>query len=256
MLWELWQSWRTPVIAPYVKKMGYLHEAIAMVSRAQRCVTPWQKHYQACQMTIQKAIQVATVRRKALIFGAGTLNDLPLKALSDAFEEVLLIDLVFLTAARKIANKYPNIHLVEHDVSESLDSIFTGKSQVCSPSRWLKDDEVGLVVSLNLITQLPLIPVRWLMHTQKLSAQQADQVGKALIYQHLYYLKAFKATACLIADRQNIETNHRTGEQEVLDPWWEIEAPKWKESWRWQVAPKGERGRDVSQTNLVGVSWL
>lgn len=256
MFWELWQSWRTPVYAPFVKKMGYLHEAIAMVARAKRCAQPWQQHYLECQKVIQTAIPKAANRRKVLVFGAGSLNDLPLEALATQFEQVLLVDLVFLKAARMRVAKLSNVYCIEHDVCESLAGFYRGQLEVNAPQTWLQDSEIDLVISLNLITQLPLIPVRWLMRHQGISQLQAEKIGQALIQQHLEYLQTLSGIKCLIADRQNIELNHQTGEQEDIDPWWDIQSPPVERTWHWQVAPRGERSRTVSQTNVVGVSWL
>lgn len=256
MLWEILQSWRTPVFAPFVKKMGYLHEAIAMVARAKRCEPSWQAHYNECQAVISQAVAQSKQHRKVLIFGAGTLNDIPLAELSCAFKAVILVDLVFLSSARAQAKSLPNVDLIEHDVTQSLAEIFTGRLNVTQPSKWLDDPEIDLVISLNLITQLPLIPVRWLLNTQKVSEIKAHRIAQQLIQQHLEYLQAFQGLVCLIADRENIEIHQQSGKPEVMDPWWELEPPPIQRSWPWLVVPRGERSRHISQTNTVGVSWF
>lgn len=260
MLWESWQYLRTPVKFPYIRKMGYLTEAIAMVARAKRCQQPWGNHYQHCQQAILEAAQKARYHRTALIFGAGTLRDIPLKALSDQFEKVLLVDLVFLPAARKQVSRFENIELIEHDITESLAGLFQGDLTVVTPDRWQEADagrsDIDLVVSLNLITQLPLIPVRWLMKHFQLTEEQADQLGQKLMHSHMNYLQNFDTTVCLIADREGIQYDVSGQECDRFDPWWEVEQPHPASLWDWEVIPLKESKTQKCQINRVAVSYL
>jgi hypothetical protein len=161
--------------------MGFLKESIAMSARAKRCHKQWAAHYTQCQQAILKAAINCPEHRTILIFGAGSLNDVPLAILANQFKKVILVDLIFLKSAKQKAAKFDNVELVEHDITESLDDIKQGKPNVQIPSRWLDCDDIDLVVSLNLITQLPLIPVRWLIKKHKFSEEQGDVVGKQLI---------------------------------------------------------------------------
>ncbi len=195
-------------------------------------------------------------KRTVLVFGAGSLNDIPLSYLSSQFFKVILVDLVFLKPARRLASNYSNVELIEHDITESLDWLYQGQTLVQSPSRWLNDSSIDLVISLNLITQLPLIPVRWLMDEFDLSELEADIVGKQLIFAHLSYLKQFSGEVCLIADRVDIELDPQGLELDRFDPWWDVEQPKADTHWEWDVMPLGESDASKSQKNLIGVSTL
>lgn len=255
MIFEFWQYLTTPTQIEQAKKMGYLKEAIAMAARADRCQHEWGEHYQHCKKVINQAIYRAVQHRTALIFGAGSLKDVPLDALSKQFEKVLLVDLVFLKEARHKADKFNNVELIEHDVTESLAWISEGQDWVQAPSTWLDDTHIDLVVSLNLITQLPLIPVRWLLNDFKVPEATADIVGKQLIFAHVNYLKQFSGEVCLIADYLDIEFDSKGNEVERFDPWWDVEPPKPEVSWEWEVVPLGEAGKKW-QKNHVGVSFV
>ncbi len=242
--------------------MRFLKESIAMASRAQRCHDSWQPHYQACRDAILETAEVCEHKRKALIFGAGTLQDIPLQALSRQFQQVLLVDLLFLPNARRQAASYPNVQLIEHDVTESLDAIYHGKPDVSIPKAWLDDPEIDLVVSLNLLTQLPLMPVKWLQTRYDLDDAEADSLGQMLMASHLHYLQLFSerqqdnAAVCLIADRW-VRRLDRSGQLiKEFDPWWEVHKPDTQKVWDWQVMPLGEASRNYSQTHQVGVSIL
>ena len=256
MLKEMWQYVSNTTEHPVAKKMGFLTESIAMEARAKRCKQSWGSHYQQCQKAILKASSRAVQKRTVLVLGAGSLYDVPLEVLSAQFERVLLVDLVFLNSARNVAQQFANVELIEHDVTESLERIQVGLPFVDTPMAWLEDVSIDLVVSLNLITQLPLIPVRWLIEHFEVSEQEGDILGKQLILAHLLYLKAFSGEVCLIADREGVEFDESGNELDRFDPWWDIESPRSIESWQWELMPLGEVNRHTSQTNRVGVSFL
>lgn len=227
-----------------------------MAARAKRCQDEWGIHYQYCQNAILEATKRAVQHRTVVVFGAGTLKDIPLLELSAIFERVVLVDLVFLNSAYKMIAEYDNVELVEHDVTESLTWISQGQDMVQSPTAWLDDSHVDLVVSLNLITQLPLIPVRWLMDDFKFTESDVDIFGKQLIFAHLNYLKQFSGEVCLIADREDVEFNRDGKEVDRFDPWWDVEPPHSDYTWQWEVVPLGEGAGGRWQKNTVGVSFL
>jgi len=257
MLKELWQYVSSTTENPVAKKMGFLSEAISMEARAKRCKQSWGSHYQHCQKAILSASQRAVQKRTVLVLGAGSLLDVPLGILSTQFDKVLLVDLVFLNSARSVAQQFDNVVLIEHDITESLERICVGLPMVDTPMAWLDDTAIDLVISLNLITQLPLIPVRWLMEHFEVSEQEGDILGKQLILAHLLYLQSFHGEVCLIADREGVELDADRNEVDRFDPWWDVEPPPEMASWQWELVPFGEgSSRQTSQTNRVGVSFL
>lgn len=265
MLWEMWQAWRTPVNLSYVKPMGYLHESVAMRARSKRCSAEWQAHYQQCRASIIEAVDYAsqqcdTKQKTVLIFGAGHLMDTPLEALSSQFKSIFLVDLLFSKATQQQVEPFENVRLIEHDVTENLARIFHANLNTANdlqvPQRWLADNSIGLVISLNLITQLPLLPAKYLIKHTDFSLQQAEQLSQQMIAQHLTYLRGFDCPVCLIADR-NIEEYDRNGQRiDEYNPWWEIQPPLPHREWHWQVAPFGEINTKTCQIHKVGVSFL
>lgn len=255
MIWEAWQYLTTPS-SKLARKMGFLYESIAMSARAKRCHTAWELHYQNCRLAIEQAVSMCHTKRKVLIFGAGTLQDIPLALLSESFDRVLLVDIVITRDAQHLLKPYRNIEYVEADVTDSLQRLQAGILKVESPKAWLDDETVDLVVSLNLITQLPLLPVRWLKQRFKISDHQADQLGQGLIKAHLHYLQSFKACVCLIADRVDREFNHQAEKTDEFDPWWGVKPPDASQTWQWEVVSLAESGAAKRrQLNEVGVTY-
>ncbi|WP_127470773.1 hypothetical protein [Thiomicrorhabdus aquaedulcis] len=256
MIWEYWQHLTTPTAIVLAKEMGFLKESIALASRAKRCKATWNPHYQNCQASIVQAVQRSVGRRSVLIFGAGSLRDIPLAYLAQQFHQVILVDLVFLKSARAQAQSFDNVVLIEHDVTESLQGFYTQQTHVEQPQAWLNDASIDLVISLNLITQLPLIPVRWLLSHGALTELQADKLAKKIIYGHLHYLKQFAGEVCLIADEYGVEYDKAGKETDKVDPWWGIEPPKAVQNWSWELMPLGEQTTQIRQVNHVGVTFF
>jgi len=186
--------------------------------------------------------------------GAGSLNDIPLSTLSQQFEKVILVDLIFLKQARKKASTFPNVFLQEADVSNRLSALFEGTLTYDSSQDWRLPAETDCVVSLNLVTQLPLIPVRWLMQHFGLDEAGADQLGKTMIQSHLNLLESVQGVRCLIADRQISEYDVSGELADQFDPAWDVPLPKVADVWEWQVIPLGESKQHTTQINQVGVS--
>lgn len=255
MIWEVWQYLTTPS-SKLARQMGFLYESIAMSARAKRCHNAWQPHYQHCQLAIQQAVSTCRSRRKVLLLGAGTLQDIPLDFLSEAFDQVLLVDLVISRNALKLLKPYPNVDYIEADVTESLPLLHAGILKVETPKAWLDDEALDLVVSLNLITQLPLLPVRWLTRKFQISDSQVDQLGQGLIKAHLDYLQRFNAGVCLIADRVDREFNRQGEQLDEFDPWWGVKPPEASRIWQWEVVSFSESGTaNQRQLNEVGVTY-
>lgn len=249
-----WFLYLTTPAKPHVKKMGYLKEAIAMEARYQRCREQWQEHFQACQNAILEAVSQTSTQRTILILGAGSLRDIPLPQLSEMFQKVILVDLVFLKSAKLLAAKYANVEIYEEDVSASLEGIYLGETAVKKSQAWLNDEQIDCVVSLNLATQLPLIPASWLMDRFDVHASSVNQLGQRMIQNHLDYLNQFQAVKCLIADREVSEFNEYGKLLDQFDPAWEVVFPDVSQSWQWQIVPLGEVSKSLYRIHSVGLS--
>ncbi|WP_178861635.1 hypothetical protein [Thiomicrorhabdus cannonii] len=254
MIWELVQYAITPVHLPYVRPMGFLKEAIATAARSKRCRTAWAPHYAKCRDLLLAEAHACANKRKALIFGAGTLNDIPLAELATLFDEVWLVDLVFLPAARKRARGFANVRLIEHDVTESMSAFYQGELLVAMPQRWLNDKDIDWVVSLNLLTQLPTMPLAWLRKRRTQDENVLENIAKGLLQAHIAYLQAFQAPVVLIADREAQRFDREGTCLETFELWWGLPVLAAEESWHWSLAPLGEMARDFAQTHRVGVN--
>ena len=238
----------------FVRRMGFLRESISITSRFSRRKSVWQNHLENSKTTILKAIELTETKRCAVIFGAGLGYDLPLLELERNFQRVLLVDVVHSLAIRVSAWRRKKIELISHDITESLLSIFQGKTRVSEPQRFLSDTSIDLVVSLNILSQIPFIPEQYLEQTKRLDPKVVDNIGRGLVCAHLKYLQKFKGTVCLIADieRQVFDVNgHLISTVSALR---DLNLP-WKgNTWLWDIAPLGELSSEYSvQNRVIGI---
>lgn len=255
MLRELFQYVTTTCHARWVRKMGFLYEAIALEARYRRCQTQWQSHFEACQQAILQAVESVEKTDTILIMGAGSLKDIPLSQLSETFNRVILLDVVFLKSARQTASTFHNVELLEADASNCLANVYQGNRIIDKTAdRQMQIGSVDCIVSLNLVTQIPLIPVRWLIDKYGLSVEDAGKFGRKLVQNHLDWLDDQPCVKCLIADREIQEYDSKGHQVDAFDPAWEVTLPDPSVEWNWEVIPLSESTTGTSQVNHVGVS--
>ena len=237
--------------SPMVKEMGYLRESVSIMSRYSRCKRDWCNHLRKSRATIKNAIRQAPANGKVIIFGAGLGYDLPLTQLTSHFSQVLLVDLVHTLPIKAKALFNRNIELVVRDVTESLTNIYEGRDEIYDPRGFLEDKKVGLVISLNLLSQLPSLPVRFLDQHYGISENDADRISQRIIQAHIAYLQKFDTNVCLVTDIER-QVNGPDGEQiakfSALN---DVQIPWNGNTWLWDIAPLGEEDAEYSVTNKV-----
>ena len=241
--------------SPMAKEMGYLRESVSIMSRYSRCKKQWSGHLRKSRETIINAIEQVPTNGRAIIFGSGLGYDLPLRQLKNHFSEVLLVDLVHTLPIKAQTFGCKNVKLVVHDVSESLTNIYKGIDDICEPKEFLEDKGVDLVISLNLLSQLPFLPVRFLEEHHQISQDKSDAISQKIIQAHLSYLQKFDANVCLVTD---IEREIKGADGKQIDRFsalHDVQVPWDGNTWFWDIAPLGEEDAAYSVTNKVlGVS--
>ena len=235
----------TPV--PYhLRAMGYVRELKALGTRRNRCRAAWQPHLDNTRAVILAAADRCENTDKALILGSGLLFDIPIAELSRRFGEVVLVDIVHLWRVHRHVRQYSNVFLVQQDITGIIEQIYRMartrkpvKMPRHKPEFFLKDD-FDLVVSANIVSQLPVLPNSYI--SRRLGPSIEDQLtefSRRLVTNHLDWLCAFQKVICLIADLERLQYRgskliHREASL------WGINLPKGGRKWRWELAPRPE----------------
>ncbi len=256
MILEFLEYLTTPC-PKYARKLGYLKEAIAIGARQKRLAGPWTPHLEQSQALIRKALDQCERRRVALVLGSGLLLDIPLAELSRQFEHVVLADVVHLRAARRKAAAFANVTLLEEDVTGMAAGFDLRVSSgwqgdpVPDPDVFLDRPEVDLVVSANLLAQLPIFLAAALQRRTRLAGDPLDDFCRAVIEAHLTYLRRFDAVACLITEVRRAALDKEGAVVQRHDALYGVELPGGGTEWNWDLAPLGEISRTHALRNRV-----
>jgi hypothetical protein len=257
MLFEAFTYVTTPCAAPY-RAMGYLTELIALDARYKRCADAWHPHLERTKDTIRNAIAATPDRGTAIVLGCGILSDIPIEDLSKSFETVLLVDVCVLRKTRRQLKRYPNVSWLCHDVTEIAAPLMSWSSlsepgplpAPNIPSN-LPITDADLVISANILSQLPMIPVN---HINKSKPGRDDTEVATfaidLVARHLDYLDTCPNTVCLISEVER--QFHKDGDVFASDdPFWGHTVDMIGDEWTWDIAPSTETGEDYAVQNLV-----
>ena len=249
-----WIKYLMRPTAPELRALGYLSEAIAVEARWRRCGAAWEPHLAECRAAVSEAIRRSHRRRTAIVLGSGLTLDLPLDELAHAFERVLLVDVLHPPAARRRARGRANVELVAADVTGAIDALYrlepAPSVALPAPRRLalLDDPNLDLVISLNLLSQLSVLPVAWL--DRRLGVGAANEVAgfaQALVAAHLADLERCQAMTCLISDVERLAVTADGSVLERHSTLAEIAEPRAERSWLWRIAPIPEADRRWSE---------
>lgn len=256
MFKEMWTYMTTPCETAY-RKMGYVHGMIGLVSRHGRCAKAWAPHLEASKDLIRQAIAQTKKKRQAVILGAGPLYDVPVKDLAEAFDEVILVDIVLSTAAKKAAKRYRSVKTMVVDVSglaEAAKDAADKGGPLPKPVPPREFKKADLVVSLSILSQLPIRPRGLLIMSKKYDLPDLDAFAGRIVKSHLTWLQGLRGTVCLISDVQRLEVDG----DEILedeDPWFGVPKPDGGTLWDWDVAPRPELRKDRDVVHKVR-GWI
>ncbi|TAN47945.1 MAG: hypothetical protein EPN21_16135 [Methylococcaceae bacterium] len=267
MLAELW-AWLTTPCSPAARRLGYLHETIALSARHRRCRTAWQTHLQHSRNALLAATAACKQHRGALILGSGDLLDVPLADLARRFQTVTLVDVLHPPSVKRQARRHANVRWLEHDVTECLADVLAlpagshadtiAALGLKQPGRFLPEADIDFVASVNLLSQLPLLPCQWLLKRfPQYPESLFDQLALALMQRHIEYLRRFDAPVCLIADAEQISRD-RAGNvlahTDFIPALFAGMNPA--AEWWWDIAPDGEAGPGCNSRHRVwALEW-
>jgi len=211
---------------------------------------------------ILEAVEKCPSREQVVVLGSGLLLDIPLAELAGRFRKVTMIDICHLRATRRKVARLANVELVEADVSGIAEALGQRRPRDETPLPQTAPDSTlwsgaDLIISANLLSQLPLVPLDHLKATApNLSKEERDQFARNVIDQHLAMLQAQSATVCLITENLRLISD---GEDaiEKIDPLFGAPLFYQGKEWWWNMAPRPEINRNVDvRLRVLGIPDL
>lgn len=242
-------AWLLTPCPPYVRRLGLLAESVAIDARHRRCHAAWAPHLARTRAAVLDAIRRTSRRRTVLVLGSGALLDLPLAELAGAFRAVVLVDVVHPWRSRLASRRFANVTRITDDVTGVLEAVSNGDLASPSPYHRIDSPEVDLVVSLNLLSQLPVIPVRRL--DGRVAAAPLTAMAQDLVRSHLADLDRSQASTLLVSDveRVSVDGGGRVVERESLIA--DLPEPAHDHEWWWDIAPAPEADPETSERRRV-----
>lgn len=220
----------------------FVRSSVGLWSRAGRCRAAWSAHEMRSQKAVLDAIADLKQRRTAVILGSGLLRDVPIAELAEAFDTVVLVDLVHLASVRLWlrAHRLGNVRLIERDLS-GYEALVAG--QALDPLGFLRQvPYLDFVVSANLLSQIGRGVQRRLAE-EPAGRMPADAAAR-LVAAHLDGLASLPCRTCLVTDIAYAVIDRTGRTHETADLLLGIAPPAAVDRWTWPVAPLGEESRD------------
>lgn len=239
------------------RSMGFLTSTLQVQARYRRCRQAWEPHLAQTRQVILEAARACPQRRTAVILGAGLLHDIPLRDLAGIFREVILVDLVFPWSSRLSAARFRNVRCCPADVTATIHALARAARDptlplpVSEPSLLLREATLDLTVSVNLLTQLPVIPRRYLERVPR-DEPALEAWSRHLQSAHLDYLRRLSGRQVLITDTGGLRRDHTGTIIEQWDNLHGLELPPADRTWEWNLAPAPEADPDLD--HLVAVA--
>lgn len=243
MLLDLFTYLTTPC-SPYIRRMGYLNEAIAMRDRYRRRRAAWQPHLDNTRQFVLSSADKCRNRNKLVIPGSGLLLDVPLEELSSMFKEVLLADVVCLPEVRRQIKRYGNVKFLEHDLTNIAEQLYKNKQYgiyelpEVKPASVRIYENADLVVSLNILSQLWVIPRAYAINPRpRVSPEQLDDWCRQIVESHYNSLQSMSCNVCLIADYEFVKRDREGRIFSRESTIFGLTLPKPDASWTWNIQP-------------------
>jgi hypothetical protein len=228
----------------HVRALGFPRELRNIRRRYQRFRSAWEPHCQRTRDVLRTAVSRTHRRRKAILLGTGYLHDIPLDELAAAFETVVLVDVLHPFATRWAVRTRRNVHLLEADVTGTLREVWqaAGNARVSLPSSeprlFLDDSEVDLIASVNLLSQLPCLPERYLLDAGAHPPDAIHAWARSVISAHLAWLQKFPAVVPVIADIEVATVDPSGQVVRRSNTLYGLPPPFTGSSWTWTLVPR------------------
>ncbi|KAB1071021.1 hypothetical protein [Methylobacterium planeticum] len=223
--------------------LGHVRESVSLLARSRRCRAAWEPHKRRARAAIIAAFADLPRRRTAIVLGSGLLDDVPLRELAAAFDRVRLVDTVHPWTARLETRRYPQVDHVTADISGTRLLLGGGEDMITDADLTgiCSGPDVDFVVSANLLSQLPILPIDWF---EARGRPVPLHLGRRIVETHLCALARLPARVCLITDTLEREDDRAGRETDRLDLMHGAVLPIPDALWDWELAPFGEAGRD------------
>jgi len=206
----------SPEYRRILNKMGYYNYHNALIKRHLNQDGGWDSHLENCRNFIMRALDFHKPS-KVTVLGSGWLLDLPVAEMVENNTKIILVDIIHPPEVINQTGSLGNIELIEDDITgglikevwdesrrHSFFNPFKSLENISVPE-YTPDYDPGMVISLNLLTQLEYLLTNFLKKKSEIKEEEFSQFKSEIQKKHIDFLK--KHNSVLISDVTEIITN-------------------------------------------------
>jgi hypothetical protein len=229
-------------------RLGYYNYQQGLIYRHIGQENGWDSHLGNCRKFILEAVGYYCPD-KVTVLGSGWLLDLPLAEMLDSVASVTLVDIVHPPQVIEQVAKYKNATLAEIDLTGGLieqvwrkcgNSIFSKKLKtldVFNVPEFEPESDPGLVISLNILTQLETLIVDFLRKRTNINEAELTRFRTEIQNRHIDFL--LKHHSVLISDVAEIFKDKSGNLKTVTTMLTGPPTGRFKKEWTWNFDLKG-----------------
>jgi hypothetical protein len=208
----------------------------------------WNDHLEKCRQFILKSFEIHKPEI-VTVLGSGWLLELPLAEMVERVGKINLVDIVHPPEVIKQIAKISTVNLLTEDITGGLISEIWKKTSRLPFYRkpdclkeiviteYKTDYDPGMVISLNILSQLEVLPVKYLMRKSNANESELRAFRHTVQKNHLDFLRKNKSVlitdfAEIFTDRKGVNTENET----VIT---ELPQGILREDWTWDFDLKG-----------------
>jgi hypothetical protein len=225
-----------------LSKMGFYNYQNGLIYRHLNQKGGWDHHLERCRSFIIKALDYHKPE-KVTVLGSGWLLDLPLAEIIEKTERVSLVDIVHSPEVISQTSSLKNVELVQEDITGGLiEEVWqrAGKYSVFNKPQSLEnilipeykiDRDPGMVISLNILTQLESLLVDFIRKRSKIKEEEFTWFRSEIQKNHIDFLKKYRSV--IITDYAEVLKNKSGDTTTITTLVTDIPPGKFSEEWTW-----------------------
>ncbi len=223
-------------------KLGYYSYQHGFIVRHLNQETGWNTHLEKCRNFILKALELHKPEI-VTVLGSGWLLELPLTEMLEKVKTVYLTDIIHPPDVIRQVSNMKGVELITEDISGGLiDEVWRNTSRLPFFSKlrslsgivipeYMPERDPGMVISLNLLTQLETLPVRQLQNKTKANEEEFYRFRKKIQDNHMSFLKRYRSV--LITDVSEVITDKSGSVSEKQTVFTSLPEGIYKDEWTW-----------------------
>lgn len=223
-------------------RMGYYNYQNGLIYNHMNQEGGWENHLEHCRGLIIKALNIYKPE-KITVLGSGWLLDLPFAELVERTKKIRLVDIVHPPDVVRQAGSFNNVELIEQDITGGLISEVWQEKRKHSFLNKLRslenivvpdykpDFDPGMVISLNILTQLESLLVDFLRKGSNIKEEEFNRFRSEIQKKHIGFLKQYKSV--LITDISEVFTDKSGNVTYIPTAFADLPDGQYKEEWDW-----------------------